>query len=647
MKIQNILITKPYSLLLLTLAFSAVSIRAQAQDNIKMDTVRVQDDEWKDTEKVDATEIEQKQATNLKEVLKNTPDVTVGGLNNTAQKVYVRGLEDQNLNITVDGARQSQNMFYHQGRLNIDPEMMKRVDVDAGTGNALAGPGALGGTMRFETKDAEDLLAPGRVAGAMIKGEYGTNADEKKGSLAVYARPTTNTSFLLYGTSSKFNDYTDGGGDKVPLTGGEPWSVLGKLTWRPTSDQKVSLSRTQREDNGTRYIRSNYGSAGGNAIADQKFRTITNTLAYDIAPENSLLNLKAEAYTSSNTIAYDQTAGTSDGHWDSYGGDVRNTFKMGDSKLTVGTDYNVDKSKGTNSKGTADEEGNIYGLYAQFDQVLTPNWLGSVGARWDDYNLTQADDSKIRNNHLSPNVMLTYNINGNWATDLSWSQAFKGATPAQSFLLGNVTSVTPVSGLEGSVAETTQWALHYKNNPFMSDLTVYDTIISNPINVGINRTTGVVTRSNIDNVRSQGVNVGVGYTAGSFTGKVAYAHNKTRFGSEPLGYTAFGIGSGFGDRINLSLEKVFSEYNVTLGWNSLFAMELTDVPANSPSQPGYDVHDISATWLPIGDARIGFAIHNIFDKKYVAQGSVFAINGNEIPLYEEGRDFRISGSYFF
>lgn len=641
---SSLMLTKVF---LASLVFlQAATVRAQ--DNIKLDAVLVQDDSWKDSEVVSSEKIEQSQAQSLKEVLKNSADVTVGGNQSSNQKVYVRGLEDNNLNVTIDGARQSDNLFYHQGRLNIDPEIMKRVEVDAGTGNALAGPGALGGSLKFETKDVEDLLAPGAVVGAMIKGEYGSNADEKKGSVAVYGRPTANTGLMIYGNYTDFIDYKAGGsGDRVPLTGGQPFSALGKFTWRPTDAQKLSFSRIHREDNATRFTRGNLGAAGGNLITDQQFKTIINTLAYDITPESSLLNLHADAYSSNNQLVYDSGTGTSSGDWESYGGSVRNTFKMNNTSVTAGTDYNIDKSKGANNKGQADEDGTILGLFAQVNQVLTPQWTVTGGLRFDDYNLNQADDSKIRNNHLSPNIKAIYKIDGNWATDLSWSQAFKGATPAQSFLMGNVTSVTPANNLKGSVAETSQWGLRFKGAPFSGDLVIYDTIISDPINTGINRTTGVVTRSNTDNIRVQGVNVGTGYSAGTISGRISYAHNKSRFGSEPLGYTAFGVGSGFGDRINVNLEKVFSEANLSVGWDSLFAKELTDVPAGQKSQPGYDVHDIGLTWLPVGNARVGFAIHNIFDKKYVAQGSVFAVGGAEVPLYEEGRDFRISGSYFF
>src|SRR5690606_19896238 len=68
-------------------------------------------------------DIEFRQANDLADILRQTPSVTVGGSLGIAQKIYVRGLEDRQLNVTIDGAPQHGTLFPHIGRASLAPEM--------------------------------------------------------------------------------------------------------------------------------------------------------------------------------------------------------------------------------------------------------------------------------------------------------------------------------------------------------------------------------------------------------------------------------------------------------------------------------------------------------------------------------------------
>ena len=59
-------------------------------------------------------ELEQYQANDLADVFRQVPSVSVGGSLGIAQKVYIRGLEDTLLNISVDGAPQTGTLFQYQ-----------------------------------------------------------------------------------------------------------------------------------------------------------------------------------------------------------------------------------------------------------------------------------------------------------------------------------------------------------------------------------------------------------------------------------------------------------------------------------------------------------------------------------------------------
>jgi len=120
-------------------------------------------------------ELDKYQANDLADIFRSVPSVSVGGSLGIAQKVYIRGMEDTLLNVTVDGAPQTGTLFHHIGRVSIDPELLKEVEVQAGAGEATSGAGAIGGSIRFKTKDVDDLLNSGENFGGTLKAGYFSN----------------------------------------------------------------------------------------------------------------------------------------------------------------------------------------------------------------------------------------------------------------------------------------------------------------------------------------------------------------------------------------------------------------------------------------------------------------------------------------
>ncbi len=126
---------------------------------------------------VSSEELEKVQANDLSDIFRKNPTVSVGGSVKSGQKIYVRNVGEDALNVSVDGAELAGAVFHHAGRVTVDPELLKRVEIEAGAGSATAGPGAIGGAVRFITKDPEDLLKEGESVGAIVKGSYFSNGD--------------------------------------------------------------------------------------------------------------------------------------------------------------------------------------------------------------------------------------------------------------------------------------------------------------------------------------------------------------------------------------------------------------------------------------------------------------------------------------
>ncbi|WP_232312878.1 TonB-dependent receptor plug domain-containing protein [Enterovibrio coralii] len=220
---------------------------------------------------IDASQLEERQANDLNDIFRTDPEVAVGGGSGVSQKIYVRGLENTLLNVSIDGAVQSGNIYHHQGSLSIEPDILQQVEVIAGAGRATDGAGALGGAIRFETKDAEDMLMPGERFGGSVKAGYYSNTEGYKTTVSGYGLITDNVSALATLSYSDLDDYEDGDGEKQDHTGAENKVGYLKVVGNITDSQKLSLSYDSREDEAYRYHRPQWLRARKTAQSIRKW----------------------------------------------------------------------------------------------------------------------------------------------------------------------------------------------------------------------------------------------------------------------------------------------------------------------------------------------------------------------------------------
>lgn len=135
-------------------------------------------------------EIDRHQATNIPSLIATLPGVSLGGsLKPGGQTINIWGLGDaEDVPMSVDGATKSGFERYQQGSIFIEPELIKRIEVEKGPHSPETGNGGFGGTVHMETKDAPDLLQEGRDTGAMLKYGYSSNSHEQAYTGAVYGR---------------------------------------------------------------------------------------------------------------------------------------------------------------------------------------------------------------------------------------------------------------------------------------------------------------------------------------------------------------------------------------------------------------------------------------------------------------------------
>ncbi len=648
----------PAARIALGLTFGATTLVPEARadaDNYALGHILLGiEDADPDKEVIEADEVEARQPATLNELFATTPEISVSGGNRTAaQKVYVRGLEETNLNVTVDGAVQTGGQYRHSGNMGIDPFLLKRVEVEGGTASALSGPGALGGAIRYETKDAADLLLPGQTQGVMLRFGGQSNGNRLSTGLAVYGAPDERFSYLFYGSKQWADNYTDGRGEKVSYSGNDPLDGLVKLRFAPAEGHRIEFVNSYREDNGWRDRRMNFGLADDSETPeDQEATRRSTTLRYNYDPsDNALIDLTATIYDTENRILRKPEAGRRRGEGETRGADIRNRSALGDLTLTYGADYLRIHTRGkAEGDGWYSETGYNQGLYLQGDYEIDPHWHATAGLRYDKSWLTDLAGNDYRGDRLSPNAGLRYMPVEGLTIFASWAEAYRGIRPIPGMKL-NLGAIDPDTdtGLDGEVARTTEIGVSYAGGVWRSGLSAYSTRISDYVLYGGQRGTPYK-RSNGGDIELTGFTVRLGRDWGNLSGDISYNHSDTDFAGDPASPSSWGNGvAPQGDKIVLSLGYRMPRHDLRIGWTSTVVLAEDDLPESytlSDKLPAYDVHDLSVVWRPRPNAEYSLALTNIFDEAYIDHATPPAGNA-ETLLYEEGRSIRLAATLRF
>ena len=189
------------NLLLKTLSLSAcIALNAVAQDT-KLNDVEVVSSAFDAYVKTITNEqLDNQQASDIKDILKSLPSVEVNGSTRYGQKVFIRGLEDKFANITIDGAKISGQLFHHTGDQTIDASLLKISSVELGPNSALSGSGVVNGSFKYETKDPSDFLKEGENFGGQLSLGYQTANERERGSLSLFGKLNEKVEFVGIGT---------------------------------------------------------------------------------------------------------------------------------------------------------------------------------------------------------------------------------------------------------------------------------------------------------------------------------------------------------------------------------------------------------------------------------------------------------------
>lgn len=672
---------KKKNLALLIAAASGISSAVYAETNVTdsgADNVETVVIVGKATNtEVSSAELEAYQANDLSDIFRLTPSVSVGGgASGLAQKIYIRGLEDSMINVTVDGAPQTSTLFHHIGRVTIDPALLNEVEVQAGAGEATSGAGAIGGSIRFRTKDINDLLDSDSTSGWRLKASHFSN-DGEQYSATVYGRLSDTWGILGYYNLNDLNNAQDGDGEELDGTAANQDLAFFKVSGEIGDNQHLSLSYEKRNEEGEFARWPNWTPAEGAPLNEGKGDRETFVTNY-LLTQNDMLNLEVTAYHTQSGFERELFTWRSD--ITSYGFDVRNSSAFDIHRITYGIDFRDDEVKSGTFDGDSEykEEGQVLGLYAQVHSYVTDALVFSYGLRWDDYEFEQLIENEdgdplaaTDSSEASFNVGFDYNITDELMFSLGYAEASRGKEVSDGF---NVWGTTIDPDLKPETVANTEAAIEYSTEDLYAKVAIYRSVIDDVI---FDQNSGAVFYENVGTVETQGLEAEVGYRVNAdlevylgFSSMDAVLDPadgvySADYGELDLNAYEYGaLGTSRGNTWNFNLNYYLTT-DVTFGWNVTYVQSLNDLDVLHRSvelgwidepqtidKPAYVVHDVYAEWLPVEHLQVNLAVINLFDKTYRDHSSVgdyTAIPGWEIVsgYNEPGRDVRLSATLIF
>ncbi|MDG3064997.1 TonB-dependent receptor domain-containing protein [Thauera mechernichensis] len=604
--------------------------------------------------RVSARTLERYAANDLEDILAGQPEVSVGGGHGIAQKIFVRGVEDTLVSVSIDGTVQGNRAFHHAGRLQLEPELISRVEIMPGVVDATAGPGALGGAIRFITKDPEELLRRDEKAGALVKGEYTGNAEGYKAHTTVFGRLGGNWSAMASMTRLDQSDYEDGSGERVHSTGSQQESSFFKVVGKLTTEQTLRVTYDRHDNEGMRNQRPQWIRSSWNPAYPMSSERRTWNAGYTWKSDNPLLDLAANLYQTQTDFEQNVIGrwGVYVAQMESTGFDMRNTSVLGRHRVTYGFDYRRDKVNAGSLSNLNEETGNgdVRGFFVQDRIQLADPLHMDIGVRHDRYEVTDDSGTTMKASGFSPNVGFTYALTPELILLAAHSRALRGPGNMDAFKMSVATNAP---GLKAEKARSSELGAEYERDRLRLGAKVYETLIDNAIADPLGRPNRY---ENVGQLKSRGLLLTAGYQWNRLTMAVNFHRNLLTLNDEvPNGYAHNGLGISQGNTVTASLDYTPND-RLEMGWQGRFVrgIDSQSTVVGTIGKPGYGVHDLYARWHPSGrdNYTVSLSVRNVFDKSYLDHATTEDFQ--HIPGYEgvvgsrePGRELRIGLSARF
>lgn len=596
-------------------------------------------------------ELQRLNPNDLQDVFRNTPSVEVGSSIAASQKVYVNGVEETNLAVTIDGARQNNKLFHHSATNIIDPELLKAVSVDAGVAPVDAGPGALGGSLVYETKDVSDLLEDGENFGGSVGLEYNTNGDTFDRNFSLYGR-SGGFEVLGYAKKASGNDFDDGNGDDVIGSEAAIKSGLLKVGYLHESGYRTKLSYEKVEDDGHRPERANFNRGFLAENNELKRETLVFSIKNEAA--KGLFNPYVKIAHSETELVWVNSSYPTSGEYESVNGVLANEFVLEDGTVDAGIDFYNDTTKGifpTFSEFPVEKAKNV-GLFGQARLSLSERARISFGARYDDHELEGVDGSKHDNSGVSSNISGEYDLTEYVTASAGYSHVFGGVQLTEPYIANAAWDYS--AGLKESKANNGFIGLNFNAEALstsLSGLTVGAKIFKTDISDIRDEEYGGGPDIYSD-VKSEGFELNAQYDWQSGFVRLSYVDVDTEINGIEGATNAYYIGTPLGRSLKADFVHSIDGSGATVGADvqHYFKMDGHDGTAQVDGAfASYTVANSFIAYTPqaMNNLTLRLSVNNIFDETYADRATYGHEFGEDTTLNEPGRSFVLGAKLKF
>lgn len=622
------------------------------------------------THRVTTQKIAESTDTDLKGLLFNEPSIGFGGGNGTSQWVNIRGLGQDQIDFKVDDSYSDTSTFHHQGRFLLDPELVKVVAVQKGSGSASAGIGASSGAIVAETVDPSDLLRPDQNFGFKVNAGVSSNKGWNRG-LSLYGRAAGFDALVAGNWITEENykagkGYVNGGvsgGNRVPFSALGQRGLLAKIGYSINEDNRIELSRSQEQTHGTRTLREEFDDFARNPASYRTYTQDRTNLEYKGANLGFVSNIKANVFHLKTTR---EDAGDGADQNKATGANLNLDSRIFDRHtLKYGVNYRTQKNHPARTTQAAKESKTDYGVYLEGIWDFHPVTL-TTGLRYDHFKVNTSGHTSASDGNINPSLGLIYDVTDNLSLKASHSYATRSPRLYESMLAPSRNIVT-APNLKAERSRTTEIGFNYRP---IQDLSLTGSYFWQKINnvhdfaclsgscAGgrSTYTSGITQSTNNGYIKNKGYEFGANYRWRGLTARMGVAYSDPKhhylFESYDINTKAHAVGRTW----TAGLAYHFDRPNLEIGWRGRFVQSRIGKPSRGATasegttekRAGYGVNDIYANWKPTGkdDLNINFAVNNIGNKYYYSHSQrSSSSSGNSLP--EVGRDFRLAVNYKF
>ncbi|WP_429110994.1 TonB-dependent hemoglobin/transferrin/lactoferrin family receptor [Aeromonas rivipollensis] len=654
-------------------------------------------------------ELDRQVATELTDVFKNEPGVSVTGSAGRPQNIIIRGMGGNRVLIIKDGVRVSDGFGADDlndkvGRFSFDLDDVKQIEVAKGAGSSLHGSDAIGGTIVISTKQPEDYLQ-GQDAYLGSKVLQDGSSDKQKLSATGAAR-VLDSEHLLRVSGWQGHETANYDESRIPADlDGLSASTSSRF---PLSDHHLLrleldyFEDNAKRDQGPREVpqpdgkwqvrqyheqgsqRTQGGKLGweasdlGSLLADQFTWSLYGNHSKNSANKRSLLQNdllsgypRYRSERELSTFTEDRVGSELDVRRDLVTGDLVH-------KLSYGVELERTRHERPVEKLSLEAGVPQPSQSEPFSSARTDRagvWLGDVATlgRWQftptlrmDHQWLRPQDGNQGENHswhLSPSLATSYRVNEQWRSWLSYANGFRA--PSYDKVYGNIPhyfalppfQIIANTDLKEETSHSFEWGLSGEGESWSIKPALFYNRYYNFIDwreVGLRLSDGVILRQyrNVAKAETWGAEIAASYwltQEWELATKLGWVDGEDSQGEALRTLTPL--------EGNTRLSYQTSDWS--LGVQADYAAAMDRVPSCGNSltksqdacltSAGWFSLAMTADWMITDALKVNLKLDNLFDTRYTRYQDVAGLEaGTDAGLFtQSGRTFSASLRYTF